>query len=720
MKLKDRFSQAWQKLFRSRASSIDVLPASIIGRPLSLPAEYIDYAAAFQLIPDIYACVTLIQSSLAGLPLRFYRIKNEEREEILADEPGSVAALWHKANDLETGFDVVEQMCGGLLSFGNSYMFMERLNRGQAPPPGQKELPVREIYMLPPDRVAPIPGPKRTRAGYELDLGNKKQRLRAEDVVHIKNYDPTGSGLGLSVLSSLQLTYEVKRNTQRWQNEFYKQGATVAGHYSIETNLPEKELNRLTEDLKKRHRGPEKAFNPVILSAGMEYVRAGLTLAEMQFIETNGLTSADIFRAFKVPPVLLGVKQGGGLSDAGASTDLLLYWEQCIMPLALRITHALNEFFLPLFGDDIECEFDFGNVRAFQQTFLDQAKALAVATGAPCITRNEARKRLGLPPVDDPSADELLVPFNLTTIKQQQEAQNQDPFADPNAKDKEKPKDDEEGRQRAVRRARNDRDLSRFEREFAEGTRRLFVQQEERVVTNLRALHGERIAGTRVYDPRTLLTDTEADRELVHRLYLHTIKGRGQEAVDELALDVTFEAYNERVDRWIRTKSLSMLGHINDTTRKKLADQLGTAILNNETLNEQVARIREVFVERRAGQAMTIARTETSAAFNYASVEAWEQTGIVEEMEWLTSGDEHVRDAHADIDGDVAPVGGKFTMQADDGTLHQAGYPGDPALPAELAINCRCTLAPVMPDISKRNGKHSIDWVDDDMRALFR
>lgn len=720
MALKDRLSAAFNALFQ-RAASIDVLPAAVLGRPLSLPAENLDYTFAFKLIPDIYSCVTLIQTSLAGLPLRFYRLNSEgEREEILPDEIGSPAELWKRANDLETGYDLTEQLVGGLKLHGNGYLFLERLTANTG-------APVRELFVLPADRVAPIPGPKRTRAGYEFDLGQgKKLRIPPQNIVHIKNYDPDGMGLGLSDLSALALSYTTKRDASRWLAKFYTTGAAVSGHYAVPGVLPPAELERIKSELLKRSKGPDQAFHPVILGAGLEFVRAGLTHHEMQFMETAHLTSADIFRAFKVPPVLLGVKEGGGLSDAGATTDLLLFYEQCISPIAKRIERSLGEFFLPLFGQGIECEYDMTNVRAFQDTFLKQAQALAIATGAPCVTRNEARRRLGLPPVDDPAADELLVPFNLTTIAQAAKQANEpesDPFADPSDDPKPAPEDEEQtaARARNARRARNDRDLSRFEREFAEGVRRMFLQQEERVVVNLRAAAGERLA-TRSYDPRSLLTDDEMDRRLLHALYQAVIGGRGQEALDEVALNLVFQAFNERTDKWIRSKSMSTLTHINDTTRKRLAESLGKGILNNEGIAELTARVREIYLDRRAGQTLMIARTETAGAFNYASMAAWDQSGVIAEKEWLTAQDDLVRDAHADIDGDIVQLDQPFTMQADDGTVHKAMFPGDPSLPFELAVNCRCTIAPVTQDTK---APRSLRWTNGDghvprLEEIFR
>lgn len=54
---------------------------------------------------------------------------------------------------------------------------------------------------------------------------------------------------------------------------------------------------------------------------------------------------------------------------------------------------------------------------------------------------------------------------------------------------------------------------------------------------------------------------------------------------------------------------------------------------------------------------------------------------------WRTQRDSRVRDAHADADGQTVALDEPFDIGGE-----EAMYPGDPQLPPELAINCRCYL----------------------------
>ena len=54
--------------------------------------------------------------------------------------------------------------------------------------------------------------------------------------------------------------------------------------------------------------------------------------------------------------------------------------------------------------------------------------------------------------------------------------------------------------------------------------------------------------------------------------------------------------------------------------------------------------------------------------------------------QWVTAGDERVRDPHAWLDGVIVPIDEKFYVDGD-----SAMAPGGFALP-ELNVNCRCEL----------------------------
>jgi len=383
-----------------------------------------------------------------------------------------------------------------------------------------------------------------------------------------------------------------------------------------------------------------------------------------------------------------------------------------------------------MFGPNLEAEFDTSGVLALQQVWLDQASAYQIATGAPIMTRAEARERLGLEELDDEEAEKLLVPLGMMTDDAKDErAANapdmtpkpgsemdpeEDPTEDPATEDTQGRAaqggnghhfDRDGAKKRDRLRVVADRALRPHERRMERGFRRIFTRQEalsvERLAEQVRTV-GEgaddgsefmkawRAARTRAVNVDDLLHDDEADRKLVERLIRAIVEERGAQALAELGLDLAFDISSRERRAWIREKATKAITQVNETTRDRLRDTLAEGEGAGEGLAELTARVREVFGGRR-DNSPTIARTETSGAYSYATTEAWSDSGVVESKEWLTAHDDVVRDTHAAADGQVVALDAQFRVGSD-----LLDFPGDPSGSAEEIINCRCTLIPVL------------------------
>ena len=80
------------------------------------------------------------------------------------------------------------------------------------------------------------------------------------------------------------------------------------------------------------------------------------------------------------------------------------------------------------------------------------------------------------------------------------------------------------------------------------------------------------------------------------------------------------------------------------------------------------------------------ARTATTTAVNAGFESSFRAAGIAAKS-WITQRDDRVRDSHGAVDRDVVPSGEMFMVGG-----YEARFPGDPRLPIEQRINCRCIL----------------------------
>jgi uncharacterized protein with gpF-like domain len=135
---------------------------------------------------------------------------------------------------------------------------------------------------------------------------------------------------------------------------------------------------------------------------------------------------------------------------------------------------------------------------------------------------------------------------------------------------------------------------------------------------------------------------------------------------------------------------------LNEQAVRDIVDAGLDAGLSVAELQTEIAGSTVFSVER----ARTIARTEVTRSLNQGAAQAYDQAqadGVeFEGKQWLSSRDAKVREAHADLDGQLVPLDGVFTVPpGSEFAGETAPYPGAFAEPG-LDVNCRCTTIPVV------------------------
>jgi hypothetical protein len=129
---------------------------------------------------------------------------------------------------------------------------------------------------------------------------------------------------------------------------------------------------------------------------------------------------------------------------------------------------------------------------------------------------------------------------------------------------------------------------------------------------------------------------------------------------------------------------------IQDGVAGDIAGIIKHSIDEGETPHTMARRIREQLggpdARRRS---KVIARSETTMALNsghQAAIEHAAESGDVVGKQWLTIGDDDVRQSHVALADVVVPVRESFNVGGS-----AAPYPGHWSLPARERANCRCT-----------------------------
>lgn len=143
----------------------------------------------------------------------------------------------------------------------------------------------------------------------------------------------------------------------------------------------------------------------------------------------------------------------------------------------------------------------------------------------------------------------------------------------------------------------------------------------------------------------------------------------------------TLQYSEDRLAEHTFTASQNTLNRVDSNINEILLDGYKSGV----GINEVSRQITERFDQLRTWEAKRIARTEIHTAQNMGVMNSYDQLGV-EYTQWIAASDDRTRDSHVEVDGEIIPMGGKYSNGLE--------YPGDMSGPIEEWINCRCSNAP--------------------------
>ena len=171
----------------------------------------------------------------------------------------------------------------------------------------------------------------------------------------------------------------------------------------------------------------------------------------------------------------------------------------------------------------------------------------------------------------------------------------------------------------------------------------------------------------------------------------------GQAALTEMGLDQAFDMMNPDINKHLEDFGTTQItGYVNETTQQALRDTLSEGVEAGEGISELSKRVGEVFDAADGYRAELIARTEVLRSSNFATLEGYKQSKLVDKKEWISTPDDRVRDTHAEL-GSRPPIEIDEDFEVDGLSAPAPGQFDD----ASEDCNCRCTIAPVVSDIDE-------------------
>lgn len=345
----------------------------------------------------VLACIRVLSTSVAGLPLHLYRRLPGGGKEVAREHP-LYRLLHSQPNSWQTSFEWREQLMLHLLSHAEAYS--EKVYAS-----GQ----LSELVPLHPSRMKPERVENgRLRYKYREDSGGTT--TYAQDAILVVRGMSDDGVNGMSMIELARDAIGLARACEIHGATFFGNGARPGVILTTDQVLSPEAAESTRNQWERVHGGgPQRAHRAAVLQGGLKVNELGGNNQESQFLEARRFQVEEICRIYGVPPHLVGDLSRSSFSNIEQQS--LDFLTNGLTPWLRRIESAITRDLLD--GDDeYFAEFDTRGVlradAAGRAAFYQSLWNMGVASV------NELRSWENMNPVD--GGDVRFVQLNMTTL----------------------------------------------------------------------------------------------------------------------------------------------------------------------------------------------------------------------------------------------------------------------------------------------------------------
>jgi len=398
----------WRKALRGQRYSLTSITSN--GSEVTRLVDYETYCEeGYKRNAVVFSAVREIARTAPSARIQVRRRLKRGQTEIYEEHP--LQAVLDMPNPKQSHYDFVELLLTYLNLDGNVFILRDREGKH-----------TKALWLPRPDKFTPVIDKKGilyepdTLVGYTYSTPSDKLYFMPEDVIHIKYPNPGdpyhGAGRGIPPLSAAAYDADNDNSQTSFIKQFFKNGAVPSGIIKSKNILDDTEVKRIQQRLSEQYSGEQNWHKIMVLDADAEYQQTGLRMDQMVFPELRAISETRICAAFKVPPVLIGVKSG---LDAATYSNYKLarqaLWEDNIIPTNMKLAEAFTRAFSDELGKSMIIKHDYADVVALQQDRTDRFARASQAVMGGWITVNEARREVTLGPLPQGVGDVLYRPL---------------------------------------------------------------------------------------------------------------------------------------------------------------------------------------------------------------------------------------------------------------------------------------------------------------------
>lgn len=335
-------------------------------------------------LSTVFRCINIISESIAVLPLGVYT-KNGVRVD------HNIDYVFRDSDNKLTKFEMIKQMVQSVLIKGNGFIHITRNTDGT----------VKKLRWLESCDVNIFYSKENNTLYYTVPVLFNNKKIEPVNMIHLKMFSHDGVN-GVSILNIGSKALRLGTTLENNAYNFFANGCNLSGVLSVASSLTPQQIKDI-------HKAWDESYvngsGVAVLQGNMNYQSVSNSAKDNELLSSREYTVKDICRWFGVSPVLLGLSGSTYTSLEQAQTDFVLH---TLLPWVEAIEEEFTKkLLLPSEQKSMEIVLDENYLLRMDKNTEANYYSTMVNNGL--FTRNEARGRLGLQPVE--GGDELLIPY---------------------------------------------------------------------------------------------------------------------------------------------------------------------------------------------------------------------------------------------------------------------------------------------------------------------
>ncbi|MFD6699693.1 MULTISPECIES: phage portal protein [unclassified Microbacterium] len=392
-KFTDRVRNAWRNIVKRAQSRLPSLRGSrTAAGVLVTPEQSLQVMA-------VLTSVRLVAEAIASLPISVVVRRGRDRIPPAAKYRALVYLLTVQPNPVMDAAEFWRTVVTWMLIRGNAYVFVQRNGAGE----------VTALWPVPPTDVKVLRTPTGHLA-YRLSHDGKETWLPVESGyiatdLEILHYRWFGTGPeALSPIGVARQQVGISVAATAYIGGFFERDATPETVLTTESNLSDKQWERLVSQMEDRHQGFENSHQIAVFEGGAKLERVSLSPADAQFLAIYKLTEGKIASMYGVPPHKIGDLEHATFSNIEHLG--IEFVQDALLPPITRLEKVTQRLF-----DDVEMRLKFDPKGRMRGDTAAQTAAYAAGRQWGYYSANDVRAFEDEPPIDN--GDTYLEPTNM-------------------------------------------------------------------------------------------------------------------------------------------------------------------------------------------------------------------------------------------------------------------------------------------------------------------